>query len=83
LDRRKIAAILSFCFTDSDEVSGHGADVLSATLLNKLKRFAAGKLTRNELEKFSEKIASNNVAIEVLAYEIRKYWGRDRRHNGE
>jgi hypothetical protein len=83
LDRRKIAAILSFCFTDSDEARGHGAGGLPAALLNTLRRFAAGELTRIELEKFSEKIASNNVAIEVLAYEIRKYWGRHRGHNGD
>jgi hypothetical protein len=81
LDRRQIAAILSFCFTESDEVRAHGGEVLSATLLNKLKRFAAGKLTRNELEKFSEKIASNVAAIEVLAFEIKKYWGRHRGSN--
>jgi hypothetical protein len=83
LDRRQIAAILSFCFTDRDEARGHRAEVLPAALLDKLKRFAAGKLTRNELEEFSEKIASNNMAIEVLAYEIRKYWGRHRNHNGD
>jgi hypothetical protein len=73
--------MLSFCFTESDEVRGHGAEVLSATLLDKLKRFAAGKLTRDELEKFSEKVASNVVAIEVLAYEIKKYWGQHRGRN--
>jgi len=79
LDRREIAAILRFCFEERDEVQGHGAEVLPEEMLTKLKSFAAGKLKRKELEEFSETIASNTVAIEVLAQEIEQHWGRHRR----
>jgi hypothetical protein len=75
LDSRSIAAILEFCFADTDEVRGHAAEELPEELLIQLKNFAAGKLKRKELEEFSERLASNNLAIETLALEIKQYWG--------
>ena len=50
-------------------------NVLPEELLIQLKNFAAGKLKRNELEEFSERLVSNNLAIETLALEIKRYWG--------
>jgi hypothetical protein len=78
LDSRAIAAILRFCFAGTDEVNGHAAEELSEELLIKLRSFAAGKMKRNELEKFSETIVSNNLAIETLALEIKQHWGKQR-----
>jgi hypothetical protein len=78
LDSRAIAAILRFCFAGTDEVSGHAAEELSEELLIKLRRFAAGKLKRKELEEFSETLASNNLAVETLAQEIKQHWGQHR-----
>ena len=75
MDSRSIAAILEFCFADTDEVRGHAAEELPEELLIQLKNFAAGKLKRKELEEFSERLASNNLAIETLALEIKQYWG--------
>jgi hypothetical protein len=68
-DSRAIAAILRFCFADTHEVSGHGAEVLPEELLNKLRSFAAGKLKRNTL------------AIETLAHEIKQHWGQHHNTN--
>jgi hypothetical protein len=75
LDSRSIAAILRFCFADTDEVRGHAAEELPEELLIQLKNFAAGKLKRKELEEFSETLVTNNLAIETLALEIKQYWG--------
>jgi hypothetical protein len=67
--------MLRFCFADTDEVRGHAAEALPEELLIQLKNFAAGKLKRKELEEFSERLVSNNLAIETLALEIKQYWG--------
>jgi hypothetical protein len=75
LDSRSIAAILKFCFADTDEVRGHAAEELPEELLIQLKNFAAGKLKRKELEEFSETLVTNNLAVETLALEIKQYWG--------
>jgi hypothetical protein len=75
LDSRSIGAILRFCFADRDEVTGHAAEELPEELMIQLKNFAAGKLKRQELEEFSERLASNDLAIETLALEIKQYWG--------
>ena len=75
MDSRSIAAILRFCFADTDEVRGHAAEELPEELLIQLRNFAAGKLKRKELEEFSERVASNNLAIETLAFEIKQHWG--------
>ena len=75
MDSRSIAAILRFCFADTDEVRGHAAEELPEELLIQLKNFAAGKLKRKELEEFSETLVTNNLAIETLALEIKQYWG--------
>jgi hypothetical protein len=78
LNSRAIAAILKFCFAETDEVRGHATEELPDELLNKLKSFAAGKLNRKELEEVSERLASNNLAVETLALEIRQHWGEHR-----
>ena len=75
MDSRSIAAILRFCFADTDEVRGHAAEELPEELLIQLKNFAAGKLKRKELEEFSERLVSDNLAVETLALEIKQYWG--------
>ena len=75
MDSRSIAAILRFCFADTDEVRGHAAEELPEELLIQLKNFAAGKLKRKELEEFSETLVTNNLAVETLALEIKQYWG--------
>ena len=75
MDSRSIAAILKFCFADTDEVRGHAAEELPEELLIQLKNFAAGKLKRKELEEFSETLVTNNLAVETLALEIKQYWG--------
>jgi hypothetical protein len=75
LDSRSIAAILRFCFEDTDEVRGHAAEELPEELLIQLRNFAAGKLKRKELEEFSETLVTNNLAVETLALEIKQYWG--------
>jgi hypothetical protein len=81
MDGKQIEAILRFCFMDTDEVRGHSPEMLPPELLNKLRRFAAGKLKRNELEEFSERVASNSAAILMLADEIEQYWGQHRDTN--
>jgi hypothetical protein len=81
LDSREIAAILRFCLAETEEVRGLGAEVLPEELLIKLRSFAAGKLKREDLEEFSEKIASNTAAIEALAHEIKQHWGRNQNSN--
>ena len=75
MDSRSIAAILRFCFADTEEVRGHAAEELPEELLIQLKNFAAGKLKRKELEEFSETLVTNNLAVETLALEIKQYWG--------
>jgi hypothetical protein len=74
LDRREIAAILKFCFAETDEVRGFGVEMLPEELLIELKSFAAGKLKRKELEECCDRIASNTAAIEILAHEIQQHW---------
>jgi hypothetical protein len=78
LDRREITAILRFCFAETDEVRGLGAEMVPEELLIELKSFAAGKLKRTELEEFCQKIVSNTAAIETLAREIQQHWGQNR-----
>jgi hypothetical protein len=78
LDSRAIAAVLRFYFAGTDEVSGHAAEELPEELLIKLRSFAAGKLKRKEMEEFSATLASNNLAIETLALEIKQHWGQRR-----
>ena len=82
MDSRAIAVILRFCFADTAEVRGHGAEVLPEELLIKIRSFAAGKLKRKELEEFSESLAMNTLAIETLAHEIKaKHWSQFRKPN--
>ena len=57
LDSREIAAILRFCLAETEEVRGHGAKVLPAELLIKLRSFAAGKLKREDLEEFCKRVS--------------------------
>jgi hypothetical protein len=78
LNSRAIAAILKFCFAETDEVRGRAIEELPEELLNKLKSFAAGKLNRKELEEISERLISNNLAVETLALEIRQHWDEHR-----
>jgi Cdc6-like AAA superfamily ATPase len=77
LETGDIAAVLKFYCTQTDEVTGRSTEQLSEELLNEVKRFAYGDLSREELERFSAKIASNTPAIEVLAREIKQRWNRD------
>jgi hypothetical protein len=63
LDRREIAAILKFCFAETDEVRGLGVEMLPEELLK-----------RKELEECCSRIASNTEAIETLAREIQQHW---------
>ena len=70
-----IGVILNFYFAQTEEVTGREAGMLADELLNDLKRFAAGGLAPEELEKICAKIASNSPAIEMLAREIKARWG--------
>ena len=72
-----IEAILRFYFSESEEASGRAAVELPEKLLGELRSFAAADLPHEELEEFCARIASNSVAIEVLAREIKQRWDRE------
>jgi hypothetical protein len=78
LEADDIGAILKFYFAQTEEVTGREILELADDLSNDLKRFAAGGLPREELERISAKIASNTPAIESLAREIKLRWNRYR-----
>jgi hypothetical protein len=69
-------SILRFYFAQTEEVTGRESAEMAEDLLNEVKRFASGDLTREELETLSGKIASNTSAIERLAREIKLRWDR-------
>jgi hypothetical protein len=70
--------IVRFYFAQTEEVTLREGAIVTDELLNDLKRFAAGGLPRDELERISIKIASNAMAIETLAREIKLR--RNRQH---
>jgi hypothetical protein len=78
LETDDIGAILKFYFAQTEEVTGRESVELPHELSNDLKRFAAGGLSRKELEGISAKIAFNAQAIETLAREIKLQWDRYR-----
>lgn len=76
MEADEIGAVLKFYYTQGEEVGGREILESADELLNDLKRFAAGGLSREELQEISAKIAFNTAAIESLAREIKLRWGR-------